>query len=178
MQTIQPVQPEDISRPARRLLDALDMKHGLSNMLKTMAHSPGTLEAYLEFNRELEEGPLGAMLAEKVALTVAQAENAEYSLAFHTVRARNFGINDDEILSIREGRVADKKTEVALRFARALSRRTGDYSVEDLRKAGYTDADIVAMIACVGLNSFANLFNIVAGTELDFPKVVAATKAA
>jgi hypothetical protein len=75
------------------------------------------------------------VLAEKVALTVAQAENAEYSLVFHTVRARNFGINDDEILSIREGRVADKKTEVALRFARALSRRTGDYSVEDLRKA-------------------------------------------
>lgn len=178
MQTIQPVQPEDISRRARRLLDALYMEHGLSNMLKTMAHSPGTLEAYLEFNRELEEGPLGVVLAEKIALIVAQAEHAEYSLAFHTVRARNVGINDDEILSIREGRVADKKTEVALRFARALSRRTGDYSVEDLRKSGYTDAEIVAMIACVGLNSFANLFNIVAGTELDFPKVVAATKAA
>ena len=175
--TIQPVQPEDISRPAGRLLDALGIKHGLSDMLKTMAHSPGTLEAYLEFNRA-QEVRLAPALAEKVALTVAQAENAEYSLAFHTVRARNFGMNDDEILSIREGRVADKKTEVALRFARALSRRTGDYSVEDLRKAGYTDADIVAMIACVGLNSFANLFNIVAGTELDFPKVVAATKAA
>jgi alkylhydroperoxidase family enzyme len=88
MQTIQPVQPEDISRRARRLLDALYMEHGLSNMLKTMAHSPGTLEAYLEFNRELEEGPLGVVLAEEIALTVAQAEHAEYSLAFHTVRAR------------------------------------------------------------------------------------------
>jgi len=178
MQTIQPLKPEDIRRPARRLLDSLYTEHGLSNMLKTMAHSPGTLEAYLEFNRELEEGPLGVVLAEKIALIVAHTEHAEYSLAFHTVRARNVGINDDEILSIREARVADKKTEVALRFARSLSGRTGDYFVEDLRKAGYTDAEIVAMIACVGLNSFANLFNSVAGTELDFPKVVAATKAA
>jgi hypothetical protein len=87
-------------------------------------------------------------------------------------------MNNEEILSIREARIPDKKTEVALRFARALSRRSGEYSLTELRNAGYSDGEIVSMIACVGLNSFANLFNSVAKTELDFPKVASASKAA
>ena len=179
MQTIQPLRPENVSGPARRILETLNYEHGgLSNMLRTMAHSPETLQAYLHFNRELEDGPLGPMLVEKIALSVAQVDESEYSLARHTVRAWVLGISEEEILSIREGRVADKKTEAALRFARGLARRTGDYSITELRNAGYSDADIVSIIACVGLNSFANLFNAVTKTELDFPKVVLATQAA
>jgi AhpD family alkylhydroperoxidase len=179
MQTIPSVRPEQATGPTRRFLEAFTKEHGSpSNMLKTMAHAPGVLEAYIDFNRELEEGPLGAVLVEKIALTVAQAEQSEYSLAFHAARARNLGMNDEEILSIREGRVPDKNTKVALRFARAISRRTGEYSVTDLRSAGYSDAEIVSIVACVGLNSFANLFNTVAKTEIDFPRVTSASTAA
>lgn len=179
MQAIQPIQPENVSDPVRRLLETnSDERGGYSNMLKTMAHSPEALEAYLDFNRRLEQGPLGALLIEKIALSVAQAEESEYALALHTACARMLGMSDDEILSIREGRLENKKTEVALRFACALSRRSSDYSIADLRNAGYTDAEIVSIIACVGLNSFANLFNTVAKTELDCPKVAMAMKAA
>ncbi len=179
MQTIQPVRPEDISGPAWRLIDALTKEHGrLSNMLKTMAHAPGILEAYLDFNREFEEGALGDVLAMKIALTVAQVEQSEYSLALQAARARSFGMDDAEILSICAGRDPDSKTECALRFARALTLRSGEYPVTDLRNAGYSDVEIVTIIACVGVNSFINLFNIVVKTDLDFPRVTSATKAA
>lgn len=179
MPTIQPVRPEEVSGPTRRLLDALAKEYGrLSNLLMTMANAPGILEAYLDFNRELEEGSLGGALAVKIALTVAEVEQSEYALAQHAARARVFGMNDEEILSIREGRVPDTKTASALQFARAMCRRTGEYPVAGLRDAGYTDDEIVSMIACVGISSLINLFHAVVKTELDFPNVTAATKAA
>ena len=179
MQTIQPVRMEDASGPTRRVLETLKPEHGdISNMLKTMAQSSGTLEGYLYFVRALEQTSLDPVLSEQIALTVAKADESDYALAFHTARARKLGLDEDAIQATREGRVANKKTETVLKFARDLARRNGDYTVTDLRKAGYGDADIVNIIACVGLNSFANLFNLVAKTDVDFPKAGSAVKAA
>jgi AhpD family alkylhydroperoxidase len=179
MQTIQPVQIEDASGPTRRLLETLKTEHGdISNMLKTMAHSSGTLEGYLSFVRALEQTSIDPALAAQIALTVAQADECDYSLALHTARARKLGLEEDAILATREGRAANKKTESVLKFARALARRNGDYAVADLRKSGCSDADIVTIIAWAGLNFFTNLFNLVAKTDVDFPTVGKAVKAA
>jgi AhpD family alkylhydroperoxidase len=117
----------------------------------------------------LEQTSLDPVLAQKIALSVAQADECDYSLAFHAARAKKLGLEEDAILATREGRVANKRIEVVLRFARDLASGDGDYAVTDLRKAG--DGDIVNIIACVGLNSFANLFNLVAKTDVDSPKV-------
>jgi AhpD family alkylhydroperoxidase len=167
VQTIQPIRIEDADAPTRRLLETANTEHGdISNMLATMAQSPGTLEGYLYF-RALNETGLDPVFSEQIALTVAQADESAYSLAFHSARARKLGLTEDEILASREARVADQKTSAVLRFARGLARRHGEYTVTALRKAGYGDRDIVNIIACVGLNSFANLFNMVAKTDLD-----------
>ncbi len=48
-------------------------------------------------------------------------------------------------------------------------------SLNKLRNAGLTDAEIVETLAHVGLNLFTNYFNHVANTEIDFPFVTAAT---
>jgi len=56
MQTIQPVRMEDAGGSTRRLFETLKTEHGdISNMLKTMAQSPGALEGYLSFVRALEQ---------------------------------------------------------------------------------------------------------------------------
>jgi AhpD family alkylhydroperoxidase len=179
VQTIQPVRIEDVGDPTRRLLETVNIEHGnVSNMLRTMAQSPGALEGYLFFVRALEETSLDPRLSEQIALIVAQADECDYSLAFHAARARKLGLDDDEILATREGRVPNKKTEAVLRFARSLAHRNGEYKVTELRKAGYGDADIVNIIACVGLNSFANLFNEVAKTDVDAHKTGVGVKAA
>jgi len=50
----------------------------------------------------------------------------------------------------------------ARRTAEAIARQAG---------IGFTDAQIVEIIAVVAENIFTNLLNIVAGTEIDFPVV-------
>ena len=45
------------------------------------------------------------------------------------------------------------------------------------RHAGFTDAQIVEIVAIVAENVFTNLLNIVAQTEIDFP-IVRASEAA
>jgi alkylhydroperoxidase family enzyme len=45
--------------------------------------------------------------------------------------------------------------------------------VEQLRSAGYSDEEIVDVIGVIALNLFRNYFNLIAGTEVDFPLVKA-----
>ena len=46
-----------------------------------------------------------------------------------------------------------------------------------MRAAGYSDAQIIEIIAVVAENVFTNMVNIVAGTEIDFPVVLTAETA-
>ena len=46
---------------------------------------------------------------------------------------------------------------------------TYDDDFQALRKAGFTDAQIVEIVANIALNIFSNYFNSVAKTEVDFP---------
>ena len=57
-------------------------------------------------------------------------------------------------------------------FARKVVQDRGivaDEDVEELRRAGYTDAEVGEIVADVALNLFTNDFNHVTATELDFP---------
>jgi alkylhydroperoxidase family enzyme len=61
----------------------------------------------------------------------------------------------------------------------ALSRGAVDEAdLAELRDAGYTDEQIVEIVAHVALNTFTNYVNEVFGTPLDFPPVAPATRLA
>ncbi len=66
-----------------------------------------------------------------------------------------------------------------MKFARALVEHTGEVTtaeIQEVRNAGYTEADIVEIIAHVGLNLVSNIVGKASRVEIDFPK--AALKAA
>jgi uncharacterized peroxidase-related enzyme len=179
VQTIPSIQPEHATGSAKRLLESTKAESGsTSNMITTMAQSPSALEGYLQFKRALAGGRLGPKIREQIALTVAQANRCEYSLAQHTVLARQQGLTEDEILDSREARAGAEKTDAALKFARNLATRSGEYSTAELRRAGYGDAEIVETVACVAMNVFESYFNLVARTEIDLPLAGLKTKAA
>ena len=72
----------------------------------------------------------------------------------------------------RNAAAADPKADTMLRFTRAVVLQRGEISDEDfqaLGKAGFTDAQIVEIVANIALNIFSNYFNSVAKTEVDFP---------
>jgi alkylhydroperoxidase family enzyme len=61
-------------------------------------------------------------------------------------------------------------------FAAKVTRSRGnvrDADIEAVKAAGFTDAQIVEIVAVVSENVFTNFINIVAQTEIDFPVVKA-----
>jgi hypothetical protein len=59
-----------------------------------------------------------------------------------------------------------------LRFTQAVVLQRGEISEDDFQamvKAGFTNEQIVEIVANIALNIFSNYFNRVAKTEVDFP---------
>ena len=93
--------------------------------------------------------------------------------------AKAAGIDATEAARNLAGSATDPKVAAILGFARAVVRSRGlladpARSLNELRDAGLTEAEIVETLAHVGLNLFTNYFNHVADTEIDFPFVTAA----
>ena len=64
-----------------------------------------------------------------------------------------------------------------MRFAALVVRERGHVSSSDVqavRDAGYSDGEIVEILAVTAENIFTNLLNTVAETDIDFPVVRAA----
>ena len=65
-------------------------------------------------------------------------------------------------------------------FAARIARDRGhvsDADVQAVRDAGFSDAEIVDIVAVTAENVFTNLLNVVAATDIDFPVVRAAEAA-
>lgn len=175
MTRITAIEPTKATGKAKELLDAVKNKLGrVPNMMRTMAHSPAVLEAYLNFNATLAGGQLKAELREELALLSAEMNACGYCVAAHTAIAKTVGLSGDAILRARKGYSLDPKTNAALNFARALIALGGEVSdadVQTAKDAGLAEGEIGEIIANVALNIFTNYFNVVAQTEVDFPKV-------
>src|SRR5579864_4456874 len=121
MSRIQPVNPTQAAGKAKQLLDAVQVKLGLTpNMMKTMAQSPAVLEAYLNFSGALAEGALDAQFREEIALTVAQANSCEYCLSAHTTIGGLVKLTKEEIAGARQAQEKEAKRDAGLKFAQAL----------------------------------------------------------
>ena len=167
---------EEAPAAAQPLLTEVKRQLGRApNMFRVIANSPAALEAYLGFLASLGKGTLAAPTRERIALAVAEVDGCDYCLSAHTYLARNLAkLDDAEITANRNGASNDVKADVAVRFAAKLVRERGHVSEADVaavRAAGYSDAEVVEIIAHVALNVFTNTINEALGTEIDFPRV-------
>ncbi len=173
MSRITPLDPKTAVGPAKDLLDGLQSKLGMvPNLFSALAHSPAALKGYLELSGALAGGALPAPLREQIALTVGESNGCGYCVAAHTTLGRMAGLGDDALLDARRGHSADARAEAALRFAARVLEARGLVSDEDVaavRAAGFSDGDLVEIVAHVSMNVFTNTFNHVAGTAIDFP---------
>ncbi|MGH6803781.1 MAG: carboxymuconolactone decarboxylase family protein, partial [Methyloceanibacter sp.] len=136
-------------------------------------HSPAALGGYLGLSGALARGALDAATRERIALAVAEINGCDYCLAAHTYLGKNVAkLTDGEIESNRRGTSADAKAAAAVEFAArvAVERgQVGTAAVEAVRAAGFSDAEIVEIVAHVALNTLTNYLNEVAETAVDFP---------
>lgn len=167
---------------AQPLLEAVKKQIGSApNLFRITATSPAALEGYLSLNGALAKGTLDAATRERIALAVAQVNGCRYCLAAHTYLGKNVAkLGDAEIVANRNGHSSDPKADAAVSFARKVTIDRGAITDADfalVRAAGYSDAEIVEIVAHVALNTLTNYINEVFETEVDFP-VVPLTQAA
>lgn len=167
---------------SQELLAAVQKKLGVApNVFRTMAHSPAVLGAFLGFGQALGGGSIGAKLGEQIALTVAGRNECDYCASAHTVLGKGAGLSEGELACNLKGEATDPKVQAALTFANKVVENRGVVSDEDLqavRAAGFSDAEVVEIIAHVSINIFTNYLNHIAGTDVDFPAVSASRAAA
>ena len=175
MSRISAVDPKTVEGDAKTVLDGVRATlGGVPNIFATMAQSPKVLEGFLAFNSALGQGRLTASLREQIALTVAGTSGCDYCASAHTALGKGAGLSSDELARNLSGRSTDPKAQAALSFARSVvtnRARVEDHEVSALRDAGFDDEEIVEIVAHIAANLFTNYFNIVAGTEIDFPVV-------
>lgn len=144
------------------------------NMFKAVANSTAALKSMWGAFGALGSGVIPAQLGEQIAVAVANRNACEYCLAAHTVLGRKAGATDDELSAAQSGQSADPKTAAALRFALQLVEARGQVSESDVqavRKAGFSEEEIVEILAHVALNLFTNYVNVAFAVPVDFPRV-------
>lgn len=175
MPRLSPVDRKAASATTRKLLANVEDKLGMvPNLVATMAQSDSVARAYLDLAEALSDGVLAEQLREQIALTVSQANRCDYCVAGHSAVGHSLGLTEDVLRDARGATSTDRRTESVLQFARRIVDERGAVSDDDMREirsAGIGEREIVEIVAQVALNVFANYFNLVAKTEIDFPPV-------
>lgn len=175
MQNIAAVEKENVSPEAKELLAAVEKQLGMvPNIFLTLAHSPAALKAYLQFSGALAAGKLSPKLREQVALATAGKNHCDYCASAHTLLGGKAGISKEELELNLTGRSGDAKTSSALEFVTEVVEKRGEIdkpAIAALAAAGFSNEEVVEIIAHVGMNIFTNYFNHIAATAIDFPRV-------
>jgi len=170
------IQPSQNPSPeAQKQLDNLKAKLGkVPNIFQTFAHSPAVLDFYLAQSQALSKTSLTPALREQIALTVAGANTCDYCASAHTVMAKGQGVAENEVKSNLSAKSSDSKTQAALEFAAKIVKnraKVSDSDVDMVKKAGFTEAEVLEIVAVVAANIFTNYFNHVVDTDIDFPHI-------
>ena len=175
MQRIEAVNPAEMTGRAKDILDGVKKRLGrVPNVHATMANAPAVLEAYTCFGEAMGRASLDPKLRELVAIAVSAANECEYCLSAHTAIGRSLKVDDNLLQKAQDGEAGDPKTREALRFARSLVEKRGRVSSADLQQlkaAGFGDAQALELVGVVIHTIFTNYVNLAAGTEVDFPRV-------
>lgn len=163
---------------AQPLLQAVKKQLGVvPNLFRLVGNSPAALEGFLGLFGALGKGELEPATRERIALAVAEINGCDYCLSAHTYLGSNLAkLSDAEIAANRDGTSTDSKADAAVRFAVKVTKARGHVSeadVQAVRRAGYSDAQVIEIVLHIALNTLTNYVNEVAKTEIDFPVVLA-----
>ena len=157
------------------LLDGVFKTFGvIPNLFRVYALSPAALGSLLGLvgaNSKL----LDVKTRERIAIAVAQVNGCDYCLSAHTyIGTKLAKITPEDAALNRKGASTDAKAGAAVAFAAKVAELRGHVSDADIaavKAAGYSEAQIVDIVALVAENVMTNYLNEVAQTEIDFPAV-------
>lgn len=175
MSRIKVIENQDANPEQAELYAGITAALGMvPNFLKVLANSPVALRSFLGLHQIANAGSLDVQTRERIALALAEQSGCQYCVSAHTAIGRRTGLDNAEMEANRAGGSQDVRAASAVSFARALVEHKGEVTNEELeavRKAGYSDADIVEIITHVGMNLLTNILGKASRVEIDFPRV-------
>jgi len=124
------------------------------NFLGALSNSPAALRAFLRFRQELGKGELSAATRARIGLAVAAHVGAERESQERAARAAGLGL--DEIARARRWESHEPGERALLRWLKPLATHRGEQSEllhEEVREAGWTDAQLLEAIATNALET-------------------------
>src|ERR1700754_1698697 len=170
--------PEQVPATSKPTLDAFTKNIGFTpNMMAAFAQSPIAFNAWAALLASLSK-TLDVRTRDSIGLAVSEVNGCNYCLTVHSFTAEHMGkLPAEDIILARKGHAKDPKRDAAVQFARNVIATRGHVSDADLktvRDAGYTDANIIEIVALVAMYSLTNFFNNVFDHDKDFPAVAPA----
>jgi len=170
--------PDQVPAESKPTLDAFVKNIGFApNMMTTFAQSPIAFNAWATLLGSLSKA-LDVKTRDSIGLAVSEVNGCNYCLTVHSFTAEHMAkLPANEIILARKGHASDPKRDAAIQFARSVIWNRGQVSDADLaavRNAGYTDANIMEIVALVTMYSLTNFINNVFDPEKDFPVVAPA----
>jgi uncharacterized peroxidase-related enzyme len=156
-------------------LEAVTQRLGWTpSLFLLMAMNPNVLAAFLGL-----QGPLAKTMdiktVEAMGMAVSEGSGCEYCLQSHTFLGLRYAKLDAAELALnRQGTSRDPKRAAAVRFAKTIADTRGkvsDSDLKEMRAAGFTDADIVAVAGLTAQFLMTNFMNNIAQLEPDFPAI-------
>lgn len=147
---------------------------GVVNLFQALGNSSQALNGYLTIGGLLKSGHLSATELETIALVSAQTNGCEYCTSAHTTLGKMAGLSQETMISIRKGQGENDKSSALITFVREILSERGrvsDQTVNRLKTAGFTDAQIPEIFLAIAQNVYTNYFNNFNQTEVDFPAV-------
>lgn len=140
------------------------------NLFALISQSPDALKALTDMHTTLGKS-LGHQTRERIQVMTAEVNGCDYCLSAHThLGGKLNGLTTEDMALNRTGHSTDPKADAALQFAYKVARSRGHVAtadVEAVRAAGFSDAQIVDIVAEVGLGFITNLFNNTFETDID-----------
>lgn len=144
----------------------------IPNLHRLMSVSPPVLAGWSALMSSLSR-TLDVKTRESIALATSEANGCDYCIAAHAYVANAFAsMSVEEIAFNRSGHSQDPRRAAAATFAWRVIETRGHVTDEDLadvRAAGYSDANIVEIVASIAQFLMTNFLNNVAKTLIDFP---------
>jgi uncharacterized peroxidase-related enzyme len=178
MAAMQLADTSKLTGKSQELLAQTEKKMGLiPNIFKQIGNSPAALEAFLLTRDSLSRGALSDKMRALIGIAIAETYSCEYMLSARVAMAKKAGLSDEEIELAKRQSSKDPKETLGLQFVRSVLLRHAEVSptdVTELKTAGYTDAEIVELVANASVDMFAFYMIQIAQPEVDFPKVATA----
>lgn len=140
------------------------------NFFALISQSPDALKAIADMHATIGKS-LGHQTRERIHIMTAEVNGCSYCLTAHTYLAGKLnGLTPEDMELNRDGHSTDPKADVALQFAQKVAKSRGhieNADVEAVRAAGFSDAQIVDIVAETAFSFITNLFNNTFETDLD-----------